>query len=207
MLRRALASSGHAVLPEVTTGPPKETMRGIATRIAEGDERAYDELAAVAREMYHGIDYRREAERVRLNLFKMKAAFDVLGEEAGKGNDKAMGALKRCLREHNSHLASFAPDALGIAAAAGRGEALDILIQHDEWGILESSAIFALSAPASANRERAVDYLASWLSNPDHSGGGMALSAAEALEKAALKGNDHAKLALVEYEKANPKSR
>jgi ankyrin repeat protein len=206
MLRRALEASGRAV-PAVATGPSKEAMRGIARRIAEGDDRAYDELAGVAREIYRGIDYRKEAARVRLNLFKMKAAFDVLGEEAGKGNDKALGALKRCLREHNSHLASFAPDALGIAAAAGQGEALDILVQHDDWGILESSAIFALAAPVTANRERAVDYLASWLSNPDHYGGGMALSAVEALENAAVKGNDHAKMALAKYEKANPNSR
>jgi hypothetical protein len=204
MLRRALEASGRAVPAAVATGPSKEAMRALAGRIAEGDDRAYDELAGIARDIYRGIDYRKEAARVRLNLFKMKAAFDVLGEEAGKGNDKALGALKRCLRERNSNLGSFAPDALGIAAAAGQGEALDILVQHDDWGILESSAIFALAAPATANRERAVDYLALWLSNPDHYGGGMALSAVEALEKAAVKGNDHAKLALAKYEKANP---
>jgi hypothetical protein len=207
LLRRALPASSQGGLTPGEIGPTKEAMRGIARRIAEGDAGAYEELAGAAREMYRGIDYRKEAARVRLNLFKMKAAFDVLGEEAGKGNEKAMEALKRCLRERSSPLGSFAPDALGIAAAAGQGEALDILIQHDEWGILESSAIFALSAPASANRERAVDFLASWLSNPDHYGGGMALSAAEALEKAAGKGNEQAKLALAKYEAANPKSK
>src|SRR5204863_9170139 len=136
-----------------------------------------------------------ESARVLLNLFKMRAAFDLLGEEAGKGNGKAMGTLKRCLRERGTHfhLAAFAPDALGIAAAAGQEEALDILLHYNEWDILDSTAVFALEAPASVNRERAVDFMVSWLSNPQHRGDGMALSAAEALKKAAAKGNDNAK--------------
>jgi len=137
----------------------------------------------------------------------MKAAFDVLGEEAGKGNAKAMAALKRCLRERSSRLSSFAPDALGIAAAAGQEEALDILLRHKEWGILDSTAVFALVAPASANRERAVDFMVSWLSDPQHRGDGMALSASGALEKAAEKGNQEAKTALAKYVEANPERR
>jgi hypothetical protein len=203
MLRRALQASGQAVPPEAA-GPTKESMRAIAKRIAQGDDAAYDELTEAARELYRGIDFQKEEARMRLNMFKMKAASDVLGEEAGKGNAKAMEALKRCLRDHSSRLSSFAPDALGIAAAAGQEEALDILLRHKEWGILDSTAVFSLVAPASVNRERAVDFMISWLSDPKHRGDGMALSASGALEKAAEKGNQQAKAAFAKYTEANP---
>jgi ankyrin repeat protein len=207
MLRQALKASGQGALAEGTPGPTREAMRAIAKRIAEGDDAAYDELSGAARELYRGIDFQKEAARMELNMFKMKAAFDVLGEEAGKGNDKAMGALKRCLRDRSSRLSSFAPDALGIAAAAGQEEALDMLLHHGEWGVLESSAVFAMAAPASANRERAVEFMVSWLSNPQHHGGGMALSATEALKQAADKGNAQARAALAKYREANPEPR
>jgi glutamate-1-semialdehyde aminotransferase len=203
MLRRALQASGQAV-PPAAAGPAKESMRAIAKRIAQGDDAAYDELTEAARELYRGIDFQKEEARMRLNMFKMKAASDVLGEEAGEGNAKAMEALKRCLRDHSSRLSSFAPDALGIAAAAGQEEALDILLRHKEWGILDSTAVFSLVAPASVNRERAVDFMISWLSDPKHRGDGMALSASGALEKAAEKGNQQAKAAFAKYTEANP---
>jgi hypothetical protein len=206
ILRRALSASGQGGPADGTTGPTRESMRSVAKRIAAGDGAAYEELSGAARELYRGIDYQKEAARLRMNLFKMKAAFDVLGEEAGKGNSKAMATLKRCLHDpgSRSHLSSFAPDALGIAAAAGQEEALDVLLHYDEWGILESSAIFAMAAPASANRERAVEFMVSWLSNPQHHGGGMALSATEPLKQAADKGNQQARAALAKYQQANP---
>jgi hypothetical protein len=207
MLRQALQASGQDVPAEAKPGPTKESIRAIAKRIAQGDDAAYDELTEAARELYRGINFQKEPARIRLNLFKMKAAFDVLGEEAGKGNAKAMEALKRCLRDRGSHLGSFAPDALGIAAAAGQEEALDILLHYKEWGILDSTAVFALVAPASANRERAVDFMVSWLSDPQHRGDGMALSASGALEKAAEKGNQEAKVALAKYVEAKPESK
>ncbi len=59
----------------------------------------------------------------------MRAAFDVLGQEAAKDNNNAFQALKKCLG--NPHLKAFAPGALGIAAAAGHKGALEILLHHD----------------------------------------------------------------------------
>jgi hypothetical protein len=214
MLRRALQISGQAgaaagapQAAEESSSPTKESIRAMAKRIADGDDKGYEELGAAARELYRGIDFKTEEARVLLNLFKMKAGFDLLGEEAGKGNDKAMSALKRCLRDRGSPLSSFAPDALGIAAAAGQEEALDILLRYLQWDLLESTAVFALAAPAGANRERAVEFLAEWLARPEHRGGGMALSATEALEKAASRGNQRAKEALAKYVEAKAESR
>jgi hypothetical protein len=133
--------------------PDKDQMRALPRRIAAGDEAALDELAVTAQKLYGEIkDYRREEARVMLLLFRMTAAFDVLGDEAGRGNTKALEALKHCLAQHP--LSAFAPDALGIAAAAGNKEALGILQHYQEWGILESQAQEALqrlhSSPAPA---------------------------------------------------------
>jgi ankyrin repeat protein len=204
LLRRALQASGQSVLAERATPPTREAMRAIAQRLANGDEAAYNDLSAAAQALYQGINFQKEAARVRMNLFKMKAAFDLLGEEAGKGNKIAMEALKRSLRDRSNHLASFAPDALGMAAAAGQEEALDILLRYNEWDILESTTVFAMAAPASANRERAVAFMISYLSDPQHHGGGMALSATEALKIAGAKGNQQARDAVTRYERANP---
>jgi len=200
MLRAASPEAGDGV-PTYSVPPTKEEMQALGRRIAGGDAAAFDELASTAQKLYGEIrDYQKEHARVMVLLFRMKAAFDVLGQEAGKGNDVALQALEKCLTQ-GGRLKSFAPDALGIAAAAGNKEALDILLHYDNRGILESSAFFALCVPAKANVEPAVDYLVTWLGNvkPYNRGGGMVMSATNALASAANLGNQKAKDALVNF--------
>jgi hypothetical protein len=187
--------------------PTQEAMHALAKRIADGDDTAFDELAGIAKSLYGEIkDYQKEHARVMVLLFRMKAAFDVLGEEAGQGNDKAFQALKKSLG--TPYLGSFAPDALGIAAAAGNKPALDILLNYNQRGILESSALFALATPAKANVGPAVDFLAAWLENikPDERTGGTALSVTNALASAAAQGNPTAKAALQKFATASSQS-
>ena len=195
-------SERQGLLPKVPAPPSKEQMRGLAERVATGENSAFEELSKVADAMYRDIDYGREEARVLVNLSRMRTAFDVLGTEAGKGNDKAFAALKRSLGVRR--LDSFAPDGLAVAAAAGHKEALDILLNYDKWGILDSSAGFALCTPAKANVTGAVDYLAALLTDPERAESGVGLMAVEALKSAAAKGNDKAKSALEAYQKAHP---
>ena len=178
----------------------------IAKRIAEGDESAFDELASTSEKLYGEIkDFQKERARVMVLLFPMKAAFDVRGEEAGNGNEKALQALKNWLGLR-SHLQAFAPDAIGIAAAVGNQEALEILLHYDKWGILESSARFALCVPAKANVGPAVDNLVTWLSaiTPFQLNGGIMIETTNALAKAADLGNLKAKEALQQFAAAHP---
>ena len=195
MLRREQAASA---LPLSYSIPPTaDEMRTRAKQIAEGYDRGLDDLAAVAGKLYGEIkDYQKENDRVMLLLFRMKAVFDVLGDEAGKDNAKALQALKRCLGIR--HLKSFAPDALGIAAAGGNKEALDILLDGETRGIDQSAAIVALCLPAKANMEPAVDYVATWLGKitPWERNNGVMISATNALADAAAKGNKKAQEAL-----------
>ncbi len=183
----------QAALRNYPTPPTKEAMRQLAQRIVNGDETALDELKRTCDVMYAGIhNYQAEHAWVMLNLFRMKAAFDVLGGEAGKGNNAAFQALTNSLKLRG--LRSFAPDALGLAAAGGNREALDILLHYQQWDILESTAMFALYEPAKANVGPAVDYYAAWLSNvrPNERGGGIMLDVTNALGAAASLGNTNA---------------
>jgi ankyrin repeat protein len=190
----------QAALKNYPTPPTKEAMRELAQRIVNGDVTALDQLKKTSDIMYSNIhDYEAEHARVMLNLGRMKVAFDVLGGEAGKGNNAAFQALTNSLKL--GRLKSFGPEALGVAAAAGNHEALDILLHYQQWDILESTAMFALYEPAKVNLGPAVDYYASWLSNmrPDEHAGGIMLDVTNALGAAASLGNTNAQLALNKY--------
>src|SRR5207247_9043329 len=117
---------------------------------------------------YRNINYTTQRDRVISNLVLMRAAFDVLGEQAAAGNEKAFAMLKASLGPQ--HLRSFAPAALGKAAAAGHPEALDILVHHERYGILLSTAVFALQEAAAQNNEKAVDFLVAIIDNPKQRG-------------------------------------
>lgn len=201
VLSSGCATHKSAVQPLTSTPEPPTTvsMRALAERIANGDQTAFHELQETDKMLYRDIDYDQDKKRVMANLILMKAAFDVLGEQAGRGNDRAFQMLKACLG--TGHLRSFAPDALGIAAAAGHKEALEILLHHDRWGILLSSTVFALRPVAENNDERVVDFLVGILENPRDRA--LWYGASEGLAGAAVKGNEKAKAALEKYEAAN----
>lgn len=179
--------------------PSRERMRDIAQRIAAGKPEAFDELVQVTSTLYRGIDYKTEHARVMSNLIRMHAAFNTLGEEAGKGNEAAFQALKKSMSV--GRLRSFAPDALGIAAAGGNRNALDILVHYHQAGILESTAIFALAKPVEAGVDPAIDFVGSWLAHLNEHGlsGGMVLSTTNALAAAAAKGSQKAQAVLDQF--------
>jgi len=183
----------------------KQTMRALATLIVSGDAKAFDEMLDIAKKLYRDIDYAKEKDRLISNLAIMHAAFDILGEQAGKGNAKAFEALKRSLGR--KPLSSFAPDALGIAAALGHAEALQILLHHDQHGILKSSAVFALQAAAEKNNAQAIAFLLAILDNPADRplwyGAAQGLAAARGL--VAARDNPKVRAALEKYEKAKQK--
>jgi hypothetical protein len=193
----APATNAVAAAPVAPTPAPDPTakMRALAKRIASGDPAAFDELSATAKKLYQNIDFEKERDRAMSNLILMRATFTELGGQAGRGNTNAFAALKRALGV--AELRSFAPDALGIAAADGRADALAMLLNYRQWGILKSSAVFALWAPAEKNNEPAVDFLVAVLNDP----GDRALwqGASQGLAAAANQGNLKAKAALEKY--------
>jgi hypothetical protein len=177
---------------------PTAKMRALAKRIANGDPAAFDELSGTAKKLYQDIDFEKENDRAMSNLVLMRAAFTELGGQAGQGNTNAFTALKRALGV--AELRSFVPNALGIAAAAGHAEALNMLLNYKQWGILKSSAMFALCAPAEKNNAQAVDFLAGILANPADRI--LWQGASQGLAAAANHGNLKAKTALEKYASA-----
>jgi hypothetical protein len=128
----------------------------------------------------------------------MDAAFDVLGDEVGAGNEAAFKAVNLAMKTPS--LNSFAPDALGIAAAQGHAESLRMLVHPDGFGLADSQVVWALQKAAAANKPEAIDYLVTILDNPK-----VAVlweGAKQGLTLAARQGNEKAKAALARNEAA-----
>jgi hypothetical protein len=191
------AESAPDSQPSKAAMPTAEVMRPLAARVAEGDEAALNELHQKARQLYAGLGAETpEGRRARIdsNRKVMRAATDLLGEEAAKGNAKAFEALKRALKL--PPLNSFAPDGIGQAAAAGNAEALEILT-NEQSRISLSNAFFALQPAAKAQREPAIAFFIDVIRDPKK--GGFAHQAAETLVPAAGAGHTKALTALNEY--------
>jgi len=191
MLLQAGAASGAPI-------PSRQEMHALAKRICAGDADSFDELSKVAEGLYRGMDGKTPQAQKMLVWSRMSAAFDLLGDEAAKGNDNALEALKKCLTQ-KSALKGEAPHALGKAAAAGNAEALDILINYQQWGIERLSAYFALQAAGDANQESAVNVFIAMASDPvaakkQYYGVGWLVK--EVLQNAASQGNQKAQEAL-----------
>jgi hypothetical protein len=173
----------------------------MAQRICDGDANALDDLARASGDLHRGVDGRTPQARRLLGAGRMTAAFDILGDAAGKGNDSAFQALKKCLTEKTG-LKGLAPGALGKAAAAGNTEALDILLNYHQWTTLENSACFALQAPAMANKEPAVDFFIAIATDPAAAKKyyyGVGWMMKEVLENASAHGNQKAADALEKF--------
>jgi ankyrin repeat protein len=197
MLRQAAIDQGVSVTNAIV--PTREAMRAIAQRICGGDSTSIDELADTVQELFR--DWRQQPEGWRqLNGDRVSAAFQALGEEAGKGNDNALWALRVYLGRPN--MKGSAVDALAIAAAAGSEESLNLLLRYRDWNLLENTVAFALAAPAKANKERAVDFFVTLAVNPDsvkHNYYGVGWLVKEVLETSATNGNANARQALDKF--------
>ncbi len=186
-----------AVSPPGTPGYMKKR----ALDICEGNQEAVDQLIKIVQEIYRGIDYSKEKKRNNDNYVLVKAAFGMLGEQAGKGNSNAMNALKRMAGV--DVVRGFSVDALGTAAADGNLEALEMLLDYKQHGFPLSSTVIAMAQAAAVNNDRAVEFLANLLEQPEHKP--LWYVASMGLEGAAKKGNAKAKAAMEKYKGANHK--
>jgi hypothetical protein len=189
-----------AEAPAAFVIPTTNEMRELGARMASGNDAAFEEVRRISTELYRNINYTTENARVLTNLFLMRAALDELGVEVGKSNAIALAALKRSLSVR--HMAPFVPYALGIAAAAGSEDAMEMLLHYSDWGILLSSAESGMRAPAEKDNEKAIEFLVQVLDNPAHRA--LWNSAVDSLKGPAARGNARAKEALEKYEQNKP---
>jgi ankyrin repeat protein len=204
LLKQAAAARG--VQLSGINAPTRDEMRILAQRICDGNMAAENDLSAAAAAMYQQINQPNNLAIRKLNADRMLTAFRILGTEAAKGNDNAFQALKKFLGEKGA-MKTFAAEQMGTVAAAGNEEALNILLNYRQWGIMDSSAYIGLVRAAKANRQPAVDAVVNLLLDPEaakkHYYGVSAL-AKQVAESAAEQGNEKAQQALEQLASASP---
>ena len=90
-----------------------------------------------------------------------------------------------------------AAEAFGTAAARGHKPSLEVLLHHNEHGILLSSAVFALQKPAVKGDKEAIDFLVNVINNDSDKA--LWMGASQGLVMAANQGDEGAKMALAKY--------
>ena len=171
----------------------------IATAIAQGDPNALQQLDQFAKsqsEFYRtnsaGL---REDERSSVwsdSFGGIYAAFDSLSNEALKENANAIQAIKQAV--HMKSLQGPAITGLGKLAGNGDEEALQVLLNPGQNGLLLSSTVSALGPAADSGNQKAIAALAAVLS--DEKNKPLWFMASECLQKAAANGNPVAIAAL-----------
>lgn len=154
--------------------------RDLAATAMRGDPSALDKLATLVT----GIRGMKPDEQAAARS-GIKAAFEFLGMEAGKGDASALQALWQASRIRG--LQGLAVAGLGQAAGLGNEDALKPLLDPEAYLLLRSSAVSALKPAADAGNERAIQSLAATAADPKQQA--LWLLAVQGLENAAAAGN------------------
>jgi hypothetical protein len=163
----------------------------LVNRLLQGDRAALAGLSDLAREALSLTT----TNSASVEPFQpLREAFIRLGQAAGAGDLNALNALWRATRD--DYLSALAVEGLGRAAALGQEDAMEMLLNPAEFGLLESSALSALSSSAQNQDERAINAIAAFAYQPENSA--LWSVAAQALEPAAMSGNQVALEALLE---------
>lgn len=160
-----------------------ETPQDLLMSALTGDSTALDRLDNLASRL---VEQSGNSNDLSTGLGQLRAAFATVSDEAGNGNENALGLLWRATRK--PYLAGIATDAVGHAAALGSGMALELLLNPEQYGILNSSAVGALIEPAQGGNEDAINALISVVLDPSRSA--LWYLAATGLEPAAEAGNE-----------------
>lgn len=185
------------IRPPDSASPSIDSMRRLGGLASKGDLAAIDKIEHIHNELYGNMDWK-DRDRIRSNLILMRSAFSEIGRSVATSeeNDPAFKSLLYATGK--SALRGFTADAFGIAAAKGHTPSLQVLTHHNRYGILHSSAIFALRKPAEAGNEEAIKFLIEVLQNDKSKA--LWHGASRGLVHAANQGNTAAQQALAKYE-------
>lgn len=210
MSKQALAPSPARPIPNnlssTNNTPPaapnssnavEDSIRTLAFAASQGDFTALDKLAELA-----AASIQARTNDQQWVLGDVKLAFNLLGAEAGKGNDLAFQSIWRATRM--AHLKGLATRALGEAAALGNEKALEPLLDPERFLLMRSSTISALKPVAEAGNARAIEALAAVAA--DEKAKALWYMTAEGLESAAISGNATAIDALAAIAKSDNRS-
>lgn len=179
----------------LVAAPSESMLKQLGRRAAEGNLDAIDKLVDAKKDLYKGIDYRNEPERVRNNALMMRAAFAEISKAVISGNEKAYTSLEYAVTKHD--LESWAATALGEVAAKGHKKALNVLIEYKTNGIPKSTAVRALHTSAEKMIPEAVEFMIQIIE--DEKSKALWGPAADSLGSAAARGNIRAKAAIDKF--------
>lgn len=176
------ASQPSPPISAVATGrSPEDGIGQLASAASNGDLTALKKQAELSMAAHARFRTNQDA-----SVFaEVRSAFDMIGAEAGKGNETALQTLLRASRMDG--LEGFAVEALGKAAGQGNERALEPLLDPDRYFILLSSAVGALEPAADAGNPRAIEALATVAG--DTNAQALWFLAAQGLQGAAKAGN------------------
>lgn len=138
-------------------------MEKLGAFAATGDFEAVCEIEYIRSILYSSENgYTRERNQVNRNISLIDAALAPIGEAAAEGSNDAMGALKYA--GTFERLRAFISKPLGTAGIKGNEEAIEMLVNHESYGIIASKAVEELADIAGTNNPQAVIFLASAIS-------------------------------------------
>ena len=175
-----------------------ESMAALGLSASRGDFSALEKLGEAARAR---IKLRTNEQQYVLG--EVQVAFDVLAEEAAKGNETAFQALFRASQMKTQHLSGLAIRALGDAAAAGHDRAVEVLVNPERYQLLRSSTISALRGAAQNGNPRAIESLAEVARDPEASA--LWGHVTQGLQNSAVAGNETAILSMAAIAKSEGK--
>jgi coenzyme F420-reducing hydrogenase delta subunit len=188
--------------PSATQGtrPREDSARQLALAAAQGDPAGLANLRELAKGALEdfktnsvGLTDQGKDELSRKAFGPLWSAYDVLTEEAVKGNQTAITLLAQGLRLRE--LKGSSVKALGALAANGDENALEVLLHPSQYDVLLSSVVGALKPAADSGNQKAIDALAAVAA--DGKQGPLWYMAADGLGKAAESGNPVAIDALI----------
>jgi len=178
---------------------PATSVAELGQRAAQGDLNAMDEIQRLHAEARK--EFPIESKEFQSHTREVRSTLDFIAE-AVRGNSRKDPAFQSLLHATGKlGLRGFIANAFGIAAARGHEPSLEVLLNHDEYGILLSSAVFGLQGPAESGNNRAIRFLISVIQ--DDSKKPLWFGASQGLVASSLEGNEEAKAALRKYSEYN----
>jgi RNA polymerase sigma factor (sigma-70 family) len=173
LLKHNQTTAGTSANPAPSQNEPspgKETLSDefgleLGNAVVRGDAAAMGRILDLVKTEYASfntnsarLDDTQRGELARKTFAPVRAAFGVIGEAAGTGNQFAMDALAGGLQI--PELTGLAMQSLGSLAGSGNENALDVLTHPEKYGALLSSSIPPLQPAADKGIQKAIDALA-----------------------------------------------
>ncbi len=198
--RSSVAAPPIAEAKPAANNPVEDVGRQLGLAVASGEPQSLEKLRALAKaevESFNsksvGMNDTERGDLARDTFAPLRAAFDVLTEEAVKGNPTALHAISIAI--HYPELEGDAVEAVGVPAGNGDEAALQLLLHPTQYQILLSSAVGALKMAADNGNQKAIDSLAAVAADPTQQA--LWYMAADGLRNAAAAQNPAAVDALV----------